>query len=161
MPIINNLVLSTFIACHVDSHLSDGGQGLVHLSSRGATFHFHFLQRFLCGPANLVWRPLACTILNRLGGLGLNRSLFLMDLKQANIKEFPVFYCRLCLSPMAVLGNTASCGWTGPDLQLEIWRLCYTINLFVICECLNGNHIPGGPLWSEHFTESPTAPLCS
>ena len=70
----------------------DGGQGLIHLSSRAAAFRFQFLQRFLCGPADLVWRPLACTILSQLGGLGLNRSLFLMDLKQPDIKELPDFY---------------------------------------------------------------------
>lgn len=70
----------------------DGGQGLSHLSSRGVTFRFQLLQRFLCGPADLVWRPLACTILNQFGGLGLNKSLFLMDLTQPNVKDLPVFY---------------------------------------------------------------------
>lgn len=32
------------------------------------------------------------TILSQFGGLGLNRSLFLLDLKQPNIKELPDFY---------------------------------------------------------------------
>lgn len=70
----------------------EGGQGLIHLNSRGATFRFQFVQRFLCGPVDLVWRPLACTILNQLGGLGLNRTLFLMDLKQLNTSGLPSFY---------------------------------------------------------------------
>lgn len=70
----------------------EGGQGLIHLSSRGATFHFQFLQRFLCGPTDLVWRPLTCAILSQCGGLGLDRSLFLMDLQQLHIKEFPEYY---------------------------------------------------------------------
>ncbi len=70
----------------------EGGQGLIHLSSRGATFRFQFVQRFLCGPKDLVWRPLACTILNKLGGLGLDRTLFLMDLRQLNTSGLPSFY---------------------------------------------------------------------
>ncbi len=40
----------------------------------------------------LVWRPLACTILNPQGELGLNRSLFLMDLKQLNISVLLDFH---------------------------------------------------------------------
>ena len=72
-----------------------GGNGLKQKChkevSGGAAFRFQFLQRFLYGPADLEWRPLACTILNRLGRFGLNRSLFLIDLKQQNIKELPVF----------------------------------------------------------------------
>ncbi len=71
---------------------TEGGQGLIHLSSRGATFRFQFVQRFLCGPKDLVWRPLACTILNKLGGLGLDRTLFLMDLRQLNTSGLPSFY---------------------------------------------------------------------
>ncbi len=70
----------------------EGGQGLINLSSRGATFRFQFVQRFLCGPKDLVWRPLACTILNKLGRLGLDRTLFLMDLRQLNTSGLPSFY---------------------------------------------------------------------
>jgi len=73
----------------------DGRQGLIHQNSRGATFRFQFVQRFLCGTADLVWRPLACTILNQLGGLGLNRKLFLMDLKQLNTSGLLNFYSGL------------------------------------------------------------------
>ncbi|KAI3355855.1 hypothetical protein L3Q82_004225 [Scortum barcoo] len=41
----------------------EGGQGLVHLASRGAAFRLQFLQRLLTGPADLVWRRLSCCIL--------------------------------------------------------------------------------------------------
>ena len=49
--------------------LKNEGQGLIHLNSKGVTFRFRFLQRFLRGPADLVWRLLACTILNRLASV--------------------------------------------------------------------------------------------
>ncbi|KAI3377340.1 hypothetical protein L3Q82_008544, partial [Scortum barcoo] len=49
----------------------EGGQGLVHLASRGAAFRLQFLQRLLTGPADLVWRRLSCCILQRCGGLRL------------------------------------------------------------------------------------------
>lgn len=93
----------------------EGGQGLIHLSSSGATFRFQFLQRFLFGPADLVWRPLACIILSQLGGLGLDRSLFLMDLKQVNFSELPDFYRGLfkCWSLLEKerLGQHSSVYW--------------------------------------------------
>ncbi len=36
----------------------EGGQGLIHLASRGATFRLQFIQRFLTGPRDLVWREI-------------------------------------------------------------------------------------------------------
>lgn len=50
----------------------EGGQGLVHLASRWAAFRLQFLQRLLKGPEVLVWRPLAISILQRAGELGLS-----------------------------------------------------------------------------------------
>uniref|UniRef100_A0A3Q3MAR8 Reverse transcriptase domain-containing protein n=1 Tax=Labrus bergylta TaxID=56723 RepID=A0A3Q3MAR8_9LABR len=70
----------------------EGGHGLVHLASRGATLRLQFLQRLLTGPADLVWRPLACCLLQRFGELGLSSSLFLMDLQQVNISSVTGFY---------------------------------------------------------------------
>lgn len=70
----------------------EGGQCLIHLSNRGATSQFQFIRRFLCGSADLVWRPLACIILNQMGGLGLSRTLFLIDLKQFNSNGLSAFY---------------------------------------------------------------------
>ncbi len=37
----------------------EGGHGLIHLASRGATFRLQFIQGLLVGPENLVWRSLA------------------------------------------------------------------------------------------------------
>ncbi len=54
----------------------EGGHGFVHLASRGAAFRLQFIQRFLTGPVDLVWRPVARAILEWCGGLGLAESLF-------------------------------------------------------------------------------------
>ncbi len=70
----------------------EGGQGLIHLASRGAAFRLQFIQRFLVGPRDLVWRPLARTILSRDGISGLAESLFLMDLSTHKLHNLPKFY---------------------------------------------------------------------
>ncbi|KAI3371742.1 hypothetical protein L3Q82_023599 [Scortum barcoo] len=72
----------------------EGGQGLVHLASRGAAFfRLQFIQRLLLyGPQDLVWRPLAQLTLRSIGGLGLQQSVFLMDFKAVNLLSLPVFY---------------------------------------------------------------------
>ena len=70
----------------------EGGQGLIHLPSRGAAFRLQFIQRLLYGPDDLVWRPLAHLILQRFNGLGLNNELFLMDFKVINFTNLPIFY---------------------------------------------------------------------
>lgn len=57
----------------------EGGQGLIHLPSRGAAFRLLFIQRYLTGPKDLVWRKVADVIFNQAGRLGLNSALFLMD----------------------------------------------------------------------------------
>ncbi|XP_044227204.1 uncharacterized protein LOC122995885 [Thunnus albacares] len=72
--------------------LEEGGQGLVHLASRGAAFRLQFIQRLLTGPTDLVWRTLSCCILQRFGGLGLGLSLFLMDSKRLDASSLPAFY---------------------------------------------------------------------
>lgn len=51
-------------------------EGGGHLECRGAVFRFQFMQRLLTGPADLVWRPVACAILDWCGWLGLAESLF-------------------------------------------------------------------------------------
>ena len=50
--------------------------GLVHLASRRPTFRLEFMRRFLTGPKDLVWKPLACSILRRVGEYGLDTSVF-------------------------------------------------------------------------------------
>uniref|UniRef100_A0A3B3HMN0 Reverse transcriptase domain-containing protein n=1 Tax=Oryzias latipes TaxID=8090 RepID=A0A3B3HMN0_ORYLA len=70
----------------------EGGQGLVHLASRTATFRLQFLQRFLTGPTDLMWRELARCILRRANGLGLDDALFLMNTKFLDVRGLPPFY---------------------------------------------------------------------
>ncbi|KAI3376787.1 hypothetical protein L3Q82_000387 [Scortum barcoo] len=52
----------------------EGGQGLVHLASRTATFRLQFVQKYLTGPADLVWRDVASCILRRANDLGLDAA---------------------------------------------------------------------------------------
>lgn len=73
----------------------EGGQGLVNLVSRGATFRLQFIQRLLMGPQNLVWRPLAQTILSGVNGMGLHAALFLMDYTLLDLSRLPSFYKSL------------------------------------------------------------------
>ena len=46
----------------------------------------------LSGPTDLVWRPMARTILRRAGGSGLTEPLFLMDLSAHKLCNLPEFY---------------------------------------------------------------------
>ncbi|TWW54318.1 Transposon TX1 uncharacterized 149 kDa protein ORF 2, partial [Takifugu flavidus] len=43
----------------------EGGQGLIHLASRTAAFRIQFVQRFLTGPADLMWRDVARCVFRR------------------------------------------------------------------------------------------------
>ncbi|KAK3561290.1 hypothetical protein QTP86_030692 [Hemibagrus guttatus] len=70
----------------------EGGQGLVQLASRTAAFRLQFLQRLLTGPKDLIWRPVAHRLLHKVGGLGLDRTLFLMDIKTLDVSGLPSFY---------------------------------------------------------------------
>ena len=70
----------------------DGGQGLIHLASRGAVFRLQHIQRLLTGPADLVWRPVARAILGQGGGQGLTENLFLMDLQNRRLSGLSDFY---------------------------------------------------------------------
>ncbi|KAK5858083.1 hypothetical protein PBY51_002254 [Eleginops maclovinus] len=70
----------------------EGGQGLVHLASRTATFRVQFLQRYLTGPADLVWRDASSCILRRVSNLGLDAALFLTDLTILKLSGLPPFY---------------------------------------------------------------------
>lgn len=70
----------------------EGRQGLVHSVSRGAAFHFQFIQRLLTGPPDLVWRWVSFCILQQLGHMGLDLSLLLMDSSKLNASLLPPFY---------------------------------------------------------------------
>lgn len=112
----------------------EGGQGLVHLGSRGAAFRLQFIQRLLYGPANLVWRPLACAILQRAGGLGLDASIFLMDYKGPTLSGLPVFYNGL-LRAWSFLKRCRAGSATSTFWLLEE-PLVYGSRLDVCCEAL-------------------------
>ncbi len=70
----------------------EGGQGLVHLASRTATFRLQFIQRYLSGPEDLVWKDVASCILRRVNNLGLDAALFLTDFKFLKLIGLPPFY---------------------------------------------------------------------
>ena len=70
----------------------EGGQGLVHLASRTATFRLQFIQKYLTGPEALVWRDVASCILRRVNNLGLDAALFLTDFNSLKVSGLPPFY---------------------------------------------------------------------
>lgn len=70
----------------------EGGQGLIHLASRTATFRLQFIQRYLTGPADLVWREVASCIFRRVSNLGPDAALFLTDFKFLKLRGLPSFY---------------------------------------------------------------------
>lgn len=51
---------------------------MVYLQSSVAAFRLQFVQKFLKGSADLVWRMMAKTILQRVKGLGMDAALFLV-----------------------------------------------------------------------------------
>lgn len=73
----------------------EGGQGLINLVSRGATYRLQFIQRLLMGPQSLVWKPLAQSILRGVNGMGLHAALFLMDHSFLDLTGLPSFYKSL------------------------------------------------------------------
>ncbi len=54
-----------------------------------------FLQRFLYKSSINGWRAVTCAILHRTEGLGLDKSLFLIDPFKVNVNGLPVFYRNL------------------------------------------------------------------
>lgn len=55
----------------------EGGQGSIQISSRMSAFRLEFLQKYLTGDTDLVWREVASSILHTVDGLGLDTALFL------------------------------------------------------------------------------------
>jgi len=51
-----------------------------------------FVQTFLKGSVDLVWRMMAKTILQRVKRLGMDAALFLMDHKNIYLNGVPSFY---------------------------------------------------------------------
>lgn len=73
----------------------EGGQGLVNLACRRATYRLQYIQKLMMGPYSLVWRPLALSILRRVGNMEVDLTLFLMDHKRLTFNEIPSFYQNL------------------------------------------------------------------
>ncbi|KAJ4946632.1 hypothetical protein JOQ06_024295, partial [Pogonophryne albipinna] len=77
----------------------EGGQGLIHLASRTATFRIQFLQRYLTGPADLVWRDVSSCILRREPLIHKAR----LDVSSSETPGLTVALCRsktLCLQQL-------------------------------------------------------------
>ncbi|KAJ4946630.1 hypothetical protein JOQ06_024293, partial [Pogonophryne albipinna] len=77
----------------------EGGQGLIHLASRTATFRIQFLQRYLTGPAELVWRDVSSCILRREPLIHKAR----LDVSSSETPGLTVALCRsktLCLQQL-------------------------------------------------------------
>ena len=70
----------------------EGGQGLVHLASRTATFRLQFIKKYLTSPEGLVWRDVASCILRSANNLGLDTALFLIDFSVLKLSGLPPFY---------------------------------------------------------------------
>lgn len=68
------------------------GQSFVHLASRTAIFRLKFVQRYLTGPPDLVWRNVASCISRRLNNLGLDAPMFLTDVNFLKLSRMPRFY---------------------------------------------------------------------
>lgn len=74
---------------------NEGGQGLIHLQSRAAAFRLKYAQRFLESSVDQNWSLVASIIFKNFEGLGLDKSLFWMNLKKLSISKLPIFYCNL------------------------------------------------------------------
>lgn len=54
----------------------EGGQGLIHLESWKAAFRLQFLQSFLYGDQNVLWRQVTEHLFSKVGNLGFGKTLF-------------------------------------------------------------------------------------
>ena len=72
--------------------VTEGGQSLVDLASRVVSFRLQALQRLLYSEERPAWQHLACRFLQRVGALGFDRELFLLDLTLLNWAVLPAFY---------------------------------------------------------------------
>lgn len=61
----------------MDLPREEGGQGLIHLAT--ATFRIEFVQRFLTGLMDLIWRDVARCVFRHVSNLVLDDALFLTN----------------------------------------------------------------------------------
>lgn len=132
----------------------EGGQGLVHLASRGATFRLQFIQRLLTGPVDVVWRLLSYCILQQFGGLGLSSSLLLMDLKNMNVSSLSGFYHSVFkvwnLMNKRRLERSDSLFWLLKEPVLYGGRLDWPGGLDQLC--LGDSRRPESPRWGRWWS---------
>ena len=114
----------------------EGGQGLINLISRQATYRLQFVQKLLRGPGDLVWRPLALAMLRRVNGMMIDNALFLMDHKRLDLNELSSFY-QSCFKVFGLFRQR----WSAPATSLH-WLLEEPVTLgarFDLC----GEDTPG------------------
>lgn len=68
-----------------------GGQGLVDIKSRIITFRLQAIQRLLYH-TNASWMETAFALLRRVGGMGLDKHLFLMQLQDEDRVDLTSFH---------------------------------------------------------------------
>lgn len=61
------------------------------MQSRIATFRMRFIHRLLYGSFDSNWKVVSCEILKSVGGLGLDKTLFLMGPLKVNTSDAPIF----------------------------------------------------------------------
>ncbi len=71
--------------------VQEGGQGLVDVRNRIRAFRIQAAQRFLYDK-DVLWEKTASAIMRRVGGYGLDKQLFLMNLEEIHLSELTVFY---------------------------------------------------------------------
>uniref|UniRef100_A0A1A8AE93 Reverse transcriptase zinc-binding domain-containing protein n=1 Tax=Nothobranchius furzeri TaxID=105023 RepID=A0A1A8AE93_NOTFU len=95
--------------------VSEGGQGLIDVVSRTAAFRLQTAQKLFYGDG-LCWLPLAHLLLQKVGGLGLNKHLFLLNRKVLDLTRTSPFYASVLDSfKLLTVSRTSD---TGPGTWL-------------------------------------------
>ncbi|MBN3281143.1 YTX2 protein, partial [Polyodon spathula] len=97
----------------------EGGQGLVSIASRVAAFRLQAVQRLLYTEEEAHWKRLACFLLNRFGGLGLGKHLFLIENTSFSKAGLPPFYQSILKAWQLVRVERDVESLTGQDLFEE------------------------------------------
>ncbi len=105
--------------------VQEGGQGLIDIRARVATFQMQAVQRLLCHQ-NHGWMELTCALLRKAGRMGLDRQLFIMSLEGTSLCGLNPFYLN-------VLDLWKSFS-VSRDWSLDLWLL--NEPLFLTHSCL-------------------------
>uniref|UniRef100_A0A3B5PPF5 Reverse transcriptase domain-containing protein n=1 Tax=Xiphophorus maculatus TaxID=8083 RepID=A0A3B5PPF5_XIPMA len=105
----------------------EGGQGLIHLESRKAAFRLQFLQSFLYGDQNVLWRQVTEYFFSKVGNLGFGKTLFIVDFSKHNVKCLSSFYVSVLkswnLMETKRVGTSTSLNWLLLEPVLQGSRL--------------------------------------